>query len=233
MSENHSSLPVSEAGQLRGRLAAALLCLGVAAPAAEAATPHEGGGLAELGLVLGAKTGASFGQAFSELGTSFVGELEIGYTLPLPAPLGRDFEILLALQYAGPSAEGTGSPDERLPAGAALDYELTEQQLVLTLAALYRVPIGSDLIRPYVAAGVRSYFLRTEIEASAEGEAFGAHEETATSLGPYGALGGELFLGPGALLLELQVGYATLDGTIFADHNVGALNTVLGYRLFL
>ncbi|MBM4362708.1 MAG: hypothetical protein FJ104_08505 [Deltaproteobacteria bacterium] len=51
--------------------------------------------------------------------------------------------------------------------------------------------------------------------------------------GFYGALGGELHVGPGAVLLEVQTGYAAVDGFVLRDTNVGALNAALGYRLFL
>lgn len=204
----------------------------LARPAA-AEVSYADGGLADLGLVLGVKAGAAFGQPFGDLGTSVLAELELGYNLPLPDPVGRDLGLFFSAQYAAPGAEGRGEADARLPDGAPAEYTLTERQAVLTLGVIYRIPVPGDLIRPYAAAGGRVYLLRTEIESEAGGESFGAHEETATQLGPYGALGAELYLGPGALLLELQVGYATLDGAVFDDHNTGALGLALGYRLFL
>lgn len=62
-----------------------------------------------------------------------------------------------------------------------------------------------------------------------------SNEETATNDGGFGgALGGEPYFGPaGAVLLEFQMGYASLDGYIMRDTNVGSLNIAVGYRFFL
>lgn len=202
---------------------------GAAAPRA----PYEDGGLAGVGLVAGLKVGAGLGQVTSDFGASFVGELELGYTLPLPEPVGRDLQLFVSASYAGPSTQDSVSgEDERLPGGWS--YEVTLQQLVVTPGLLYRIPIPSlGWLRPYVAAGARIYLTRTEVSGQAAGEPFGDHEETATDYGGYGALGGDLFLGPGSLLLEIQFGYAPVDGYVLRDTNAGSLNFALGYRIFL
>lgn len=196
---------------------------------------YERGGLAEVGLVAGAKLGGGFGQPFGELGTTFIGELELGFTLP---PLGRSIEIFLAGQYAAPTTEKKGIADKSGPGGESRlpgewKYSLTERQAILTLGGLYRLPLATPLFRPYIALGGRAYFLRTEVNGSAGGESFGGNEETATKFGFYGALGGELHFGPGAVLLEVQTGYAAVDGFVLRDTNVGSLNAALGYRLFI
>lgn len=189
---------------------------------------------ANLGLVLGLKLGAGFSQPFSELGSSVVTELELGYLLPLPDPVGRSFELFLILHYAQPSVEGEiEQADPRLPDDGIMKYDITQQQLVLTPGVLYRLPMGGELVRPYAALGARIYMMRTLIEAEAAGESFGDSEETATSVGFYGALGCDIFLGPGAILAELQLAYAGLDGYVMRDTNVGALNLAVGYRLML
>jgi hypothetical protein len=82
---------------------------------------------------------------------------------------------------------------------------------------------------------VSSRLVRTNprVEANAGGESFGRNDETATQLGFFGALGGELFVGPGAALLELQLGHAGVDGFVLRDTNTSTFNAALGYRLFL
>ena len=192
------------------------------------------GGLFGAGVVIGAKVGGGFGQLTSPLGTSFVGELELGYTLPLPDPVNRDIEIFLAGQYAGPSTDETISePDARLPGDGTWTYELTHQQVLLTLGMLYRIPVPVDWVRPYVAAGGRMAMSRTEVTGEAGGMPFGDNEETATNWGGYGALGGDFFVGPGSILFEVQFGFVPLDGKVLANTNSGALNVALGYRFFL
>ncbi len=189
---------------------------------------------ANLGLVFGLKLGAGFSQPFSDLGSSFVTELEIGYLLPLPDPISRSIELFVTGQYAQPSVQGkTAEADPRLPDDGIMHYDVTQQQLILTFGALYRLPLGGELLRPYAALGGRVYMMRSQIQGEVAEERFGDNEETATQGGLYGALGCDVFLGPGSAFVEVQVAHAKLDGYVMRDTNVGALNLALGYRLFL
>lgn len=206
------------------------------APAGSDAKPlYEKGGLAEVGLVVGAKLGGGFSQPFGALGTSFVGEFELGYNLP---PLRRSIEIFVTGQYSAPKTDGNGIADTFGPGGKSripgtMSYELTEQQAIVTLGGLYRLPLPTPLFRPYIALGGRLYMLRTKVSGSAGTQGFGENQETAMKAGFFGALGGEIHFGPGAVLLEVQTGYAGVDGFVLRDTNVGALNVALGYRLFI
>jgi hypothetical protein len=192
---------------------------------------------ANVGLVIGPKFGANFSQAMSDLGTSFIGELEIGYVLPLPQPIGRSIEVFVTGQYTQPPIDGkTSKADPRLPGDGIMHFDITQQQLILTLGLLYRIPIGGDVgqwLRPYAALGGRLYMMRTLIEGKAGGKDFGKNEETATQGGFYGAVGADAFVGPGSIFLEGQFVYASLDGFVMRDTNVGAINLAVGYRLFL
>ncbi|MEN9579510.1 MAG: hypothetical protein RJA70_2519, partial [Pseudomonadota bacterium] len=64
-------------------------------------------------------------------------------------------------------------------------------------------------------------------------ETFGKNFETGGAGGFFGALGGELHLGPGAALLELQASSASIDQFMLRNTNAGALSVSLGYRIFL
>jgi hypothetical protein len=196
---------------------------------------YERGGLAGVGLVVGALAGGGFSQPFSKLGTSFVGELELGYVLP---PLRHSIELFVSGQYAAPKTSGSNIQDTFGPGGASripgtMSYEVTEQQAIVTLGALFRIPLPTPLFRPYVSLGGRAYLLKTQVSGNAGGQAFGDNAETATKFGFFGALGGEIHFGPGAVLLEVQTGYAGVDGFVLRNTNVGALNAALGYRLFI
>lgn len=197
----------------------------------EAAEPiYVTGGLFGTGITVAAKLGGSFSQVFNALGAAFTPELEVGVTLPFA---DRMLEVFCAGQWAAPQLDGTTEPDPRLPGDGTMSYHVTQQELALTLGLRLRIPIDSELFRPHVALGGRAYFLKTEVSGDGGGEPFGANAETTTRFGFFGALGGELFVGPGAILLEVQVGYATLDRFVMRNTNVGALNVLVGYRLFL
>lgn len=203
-----------------------------AAPAAEAppAPPAEAPGPRGTfrdGLFLGVKVGAGFGQLMSPFGTAFLPELELGWA-PSPA-----FVLFFAGQYAAPVAEGTTAPDPRLPGSGELHYTITQNQLILTLGLSYRLDVSSDLVRPYLSAGGRSYLMRSDVVADGGGQDFGPNAETSTSWGAFGALGVELALGPGDLTAEVQLGWAPLETTILRETSTGALNGVVGYRLYL
>jgi hypothetical protein len=189
---------------------------------------YEKGGIAGIGLVIGGKVGGGFSQPFSDLGTSPVGELELGYLLPF---LDRSFEVFASGQYAQPMTDGKNIQDSRLP--GPMSYDLKQQQAIITLGLLYRIPLQIPMFRPYLGLGGRSYLMRTTITGKGGTESFGENQETMVSWGFYGALGGELHVGPGAILLEAQIGQAKADGFILRNTNVSALNVALGYRLFI
>lgn len=199
---------------------------------ASAQESYERGGMLGTGMVFGLKLGGGFGQLSSEFGSTFVGEFELGYNLPV---LDRSIGLFSSVSYAGPTTTGEGEADPRLPGAGVMSYEITQQQLVLTLGVIYRIPVPMPMFRPYIAAGWRAYFMRSEITADVGGEAYGANEETSASYGgAYGALGGELHFGDaGAVLLELQYGWAAIDNYVLRNTNVGSLNVALGYRFFL
>lgn len=183
------------------------------------------------GLVLGLKAGAGMGAPLNELGATFVGEVELGYALPLPEPIGRSLELFTAGAYLAPSTDGSAATaDPRLPGDGSFKYEITQRAVVLTLGARYRVPLANETIAPYAAAGGRMYLMRTEIEGEASGQSLGTTDETASAYGLHLAAGVDFRLGPGALLIEAQLGYAPLDGYVMRETNAGALVLLAGYR---
>lgn len=209
-------------------------CLMLLAPQrgdAQSTSDDETAAWSTTGLVIGVKAGAGIGAPVSELGATFVGELELGYALPLPEPIGRSLELFTAGAYVSPSTEGTaGEPDPRLPGDGSFNYEITQQAVVLTLGARYRISLADDTIAPYLSAGGRMYLMRTSIEGEASGQALGTTEETASAFGLHAALGVDFRLGPGAVLVEGQLGYAPIDGYVMRDTNAGGIVLLAGYR---
>ena len=205
------------------RLSIIVLCLGASAALTARAQAQTG-----TGVTLGIKVGGGFSQPFGDLGSSFLTELEAGYALPYAK---RALAVFLAGAYTQPGAGGKNIKDDRLPGPAS--YELTQQQLQLTLGLTYRLQLSSKLIRPYASLGPRLFLMRTQTSGSAGGKVFGDNEETATRVGVFGALGAELYLGPGAALIELSLTWARIDGYVLRDTSAGALGIGIGYRLFL
>ena len=193
------------------------------------APSYESGGLAKVGLVAAGKAGVGLGVG--ALGHAPVGELELGYLLPF---LDRSLQFFVAGQYANPATEGQGAAvDARLPQDGVLTYRLSQRQLMLTSGLLYRIPVPSDFIRPYVALGGRVYLVESTIDGTAGGVPFPESRETATSGGFYGALGAEVYLGPGGAFFEVQSTYAPQDGFILRDTHASGVYLALGYRLFI
>lgn len=199
-------------------------------------TIGERGGLFGLGLVVAPKLGGGLGSVFlSGAGGTFVGELEVGYDLPLALPVGRDLEVFASLGYTAPSAtETVPAGDARLPEDGAFEYTLTLHQLVGTYGVLYRLPIHAvPWWRLYVAAGARTIWSNTVITGASAGQAFGEYQETAFDLGAYGAVGSDFYVGPGAVLVELQAAASWPDRFVLRATSTTALQMALGYRFFL
>jgi len=178
-------------------------------------------------IVLGLKVGAAI-NAFNTMGAAFTPELEVGVRLP---PLDQSFEIFVAGRFASASDDGDMTPDARLPGAGIAHWSVTRTDFSLGLGLRYRIPIDGAFT-PYLAAGMRAYFLSTEVEGDANEQSFGKNEETGTAIGFMFQLGGEYALGPGGLLLELAVNGAALNQTILADTNVSSFDIYLGYRFF-
>jgi len=186
---------------------------------------------AEIGLVLGGKVGAGLGKPFSELGATPVFELELGYALP---PLDRAIELFVSGQYVQPGLDGESTQaDPRVPGSEPWSYEVTQQELTLSLGAIYRIDLGSDLVMPYGGLGGRLYLLKTKVKGEVAGESFADNAETQTSAGLLLLGGVDVFVGPGALLAELSFGWGALDGFVMRDTNLGALHLAVGYRVVL
>lgn len=186
---------------------------------------------AQTGLVIGGKVGAGLGKPWSEFGATPAFELELGYALP---PLHRSIEVFVSGQYIQPGIDGvTTQADPRLAGAGVVNYQIVQQGFALSLGGLYRIDVGSRLLMPYAGLGARLYMLRTNAKGDVTGQALGENHETQSRAGLLLLGGGELFLGPGAVLAELSFGWASIDRYVLRKTNLGALSLSLGYRLML
>ncbi|MBI2375187.1 MAG: hypothetical protein HYV07_14420 [Deltaproteobacteria bacterium] len=179
------------------------------------------------GIVLGAKVGVA--QPLEALDTSFGLELEVGWLLP---PLDRSFELALAARFSAPQTDGGSATDPRLPGDGVMSYDAVTQQLALGLQLFYRVPVTS-FVRPYLGAGGGLILVKTTVDATAGGQAFGTRTETATRPAFVASLGADWMAGPGAVVTEVALELSSIDGDIISDTSLGWVGISLGYRLFL
>jgi hypothetical protein len=185
---------------------------------------------AEPGVIIGAKLGAGLG-AFNDAGVSYAAELELGYLLPLPDPVRHALQLFAASGYTAPRLEGHTASDARLPGDGVAHYTIDQRVLSVTVGLLGRLPLHSELVAPYLALGYRGLFIASQVQGDVAGHAFGTNTEHGYEHGLYAALGVDVFLGPGALLAELQCTYAGRDTFVQRDTNVGSLQLLVGYRL--
>lgn len=190
-----------------------------------AATPKE---TAPPSSPSGVLVGAKIGSILPVSGASpnaRVG-LDLGYVFPQS---GQHFGALLQVDYASPKAEGSGV-DPRVPSGG-YNWRLSEQLLAFTPMFSYRVGRYGALT-PFVNVGPRIYFLQTNITGSVGPSAIAETTEQSTALGGALSAGTEVALGPGALTGELMFEYASLSHRSTGSSSTGALNLMVGYRLF-
>ena len=192
------------------------------------------GGVYGVGLDLGTKVGVGLHQPFGPFGATVVTELDAGYLLPLPAPVGRGLEVMFSGAYQGPRATGaTPAGDERLGGDGSATYAIRQHQAVLSLGLRYRVPVPLAWLAPYASLAARSCLTRAIVTGEAAGQSFGTSREVAVSWGVSGALGTDFLLGPGAILFEVGVGWAPYDRYVVQASSLGSLTLLAGYRFFL
>ena len=177
-----------------------------------------------LGIAAAPKIGATFHTIFNELKPMILMELEGGVLL-----LDRHLEIDLALSWARPKS--TLSKDDPRLADGSYEWEIKQDFLSLGLIGRYRFLDSSYWFGPYAALGPRILMLRTKARGESDsGNSLGTNEQSETRFGFSVAVGGELYIGPGAALIEAGFTFGNLDGYITGDTSSAALEVLMGYR---
>lgn len=176
-------------------------------------------------LVLGAGVGGIFPQPFSSLGSHVAVALEVGYRLPF---LEQRLEIMSGLGYSPPGRSFDVTRTDGKYSG-----DVTEQELHLSLGVRARLMPRSSPWNVSLGVGPRMFFLKTTSSGSKAGQSFAEYTEKSTQVGVFGVVGGEYVLGPGAIFLDVDLGYAKLPHQITGDASTGNLAALVGYRFFL
>lgn len=181
-------------------------------------------------VALGLKVGLYVPSIVNDMGPHVDVGLEGTLLLPF---IERRLGVMLEVGWSPPGASGSGEDPRVGEMGGQWTYEMTTQELFFALGPVFRFLPPGSMIVPYLGFLGRLYLLETSVVGTGNGQPFGENTERSTQIGFVVLGGGELHLGPGALLLEISFGYSSLPHTITGDTSTGALAVELGYRLFL
>ena len=161
---------------------------------------------------------------FDGLSPFVSGGIEVGYITPA---LQHRLAIVLDVDYTQPTT--TGSESDPRVMGGTYTWKLTEQELGVMPAVVYRLT-GLGSIVPYAGLGPRLLLARSTVRDNGM-PAIGDTHEQSTRLGLGIPVGAELAAGPGRVTGELLVQYGTLNHVATGDANTAAMSLAVGYRL--
>ena len=150
--------------------------------------------------------------------------VEVGYVTPVA---DRRLAIVLDVDYTQPTK--TGSESDPRVMGGTYTWRLTEQELAIMPAVVYRLTSMSPIV-PYAGIGPRVLLTRSTVRDNGAPAIMETHEQS-TRVGVGIPLGAELRLGPGRAIGELLVQYGTLNHVATGDANTGAVSVSVGYRM--
>ena len=170
------------------------------------------------GFELGAKLGGIV--PFDGLSPFVTVGVEVGYVLP------SSFAFVLDIDYTQPTT--TGSETDPRVMGGTYSWKLTEQELAVMPALVYR--LGWKGVVPYAGVGPRILFARSTVRDNGSPSIMETHEQS-TRIGVGVPIGAELRLGPGRAVGELLLQYGTFNHVATGDANSAAASLSVGYKL--
>lgn len=181
-----------------------------------AAAPH---------VLLSAKVGGIV--PFDGLSPFVTVGLEVGYVLPVA---DHRLAIVLDVDYTQPSK--TGSESDPRVTGGMYSWKLTEHELGIMPALLFRLTHVSSVV-PYVGIGPRILLARSVVRDDGGTPTIMETREQSTRVGVGVPIGLELPVGPGRVIGELLLQYGTLNHVATGDANTGAASLSIGFRMLL
>ncbi len=198
-------------------------------PAAEGAAPDD---FRSAWVSVGARAGLYVPGIVNRMDPHVVVGLDVAVLLPF---LERRFGVQLEVGWAPPGAGVPATADPRLGAPGSMSSwtaSMTTDELFVGGGLIFRFLPPGDVFVPYLGVGGRVYFLRTVVWGVGAGEPFGENTEVSAQGGISATLGGELRLGPGALVIEAGFGWSDLPHTTTGATSTSAISAQLGYRFF-
>jgi hypothetical protein len=139
------------------------------------------------------------------------------YQLPV---LERQLALGVEVSFAQPGRPGSGTS----PVAGDYSYQLTQRLVMVSLDALYFLPLGT--LTPYGGLGWGVYLLRTQMDSF---EQTTVENQLRSGLQLRGGLG--LAVGPGDVFAEVRYHYTGLEFLTTGVANAGGFTGALGYRL--
>ena len=206
-----------------------------AAPAVEEPAPSDeapANDFRNAWVSVGARVGLYVPGIVNRMDPHVLVGIDLAVLLPF---LERRLAVQAEVGWAPPGAGVAATEDPRLGAPGSMSSwtaSMTTDELFVGGGLLFRFLPPGDLFVPYLGVSGRVYFLRTVTWGVGAGEPFGENSEVSTQGGLGVNLGGEVRLGPGALVIDLGFGWSDLPHTITGATSTSALSAQLGYRFF-
>lgn len=197
-------------------LTRALVALSLCASLAQA-EPRDRGELRAA-----ARAGATFADAWSQLGPSWLAGVQLGYAPPF---WKHQLSLVVDAQFTAPSSSGATAA---AVAGGTLQWNAEVRTFVAGLSVELRHAFGR--LAPYVSAGVRLVYLDTLI-TGANGPRIVLAREQSVAAGFGGTVGLAVRLGPGELFLDVPVTWAPVTQKTLGRFDAGWVALALGWSI--
>jgi hypothetical protein len=195
--------------------------LGVA-PGAAVAAPAPAAPRDRGDVWLGARVGASFADAWSKLGPSFVVGLEGGWALPR---WRHRVALALDVAFTAPALAGSGGD----PQLGNYTFRVDAREVIVGASIIYRHPIRR--VVPYVGLGPRLVIVDAHEQGSAGMARLPATSDLGVGGGGGGFVGIGVHLGPGELFVDARADAAPVHDVLTGSFVAGAIFVAAGYRV--
>jgi|GEM_PF-2187481 hypothetical protein len=199
-------------------------------PAEPTATPTDD--FRNAWVSLGARAGLYVPGIVNRMDPHVLVGIDLAVLLPF---LERRLAVQAEVGWAPPGAGVAATEDPRLGAPGSMSTwtaSMTTDELFVGGGLLFRFLPPGEIFVPYLGVSGRLYFLRTITWGVGAGEPFGENSEVSMQGGLGVNLGGEVRLGPGALVIDVGFGWSELPHTITGPTSTSAISAQLGYRFF-
>jgi hypothetical protein len=173
-------------------------------------------------LRIAARAGATFSDAWSQLGPSWLAGVQLGYAPPF---WKHRLSLVIDALVTAPGSSGSRAANV---AGGSLTWDAEVRTFVAGLSVELRHAFGR--FAPYISAGVRLVYLDTLVSGS-NGPRIVLAREQSVAAGFGGTIGVAVRLGPGELFLDAPVTWAPVSQKTLGRFDAGYVALALGWSI--